>query len=137
MKKVLLLLGFLLIANVTYAQNITCTDATNTNCTIKKGYPFQVTADPYYDGSADKLRLYIDGTRYQEVPVVLGQAPLFNISAGISVVGDHTIYMEAVGTCYTDTGQASECATASLNTVTVKIVTGSVTAPKNLRVIKQ
>lgn len=138
MKKLLLTAAFLSIASVSYAQNpnVACSDATATNCTVKKNASFQVTADPYTDPLSTKMRLYVDGVKTFEVSVVGTLTPLFTFASGLSVVGDHTLYMEAVGNCIDAQGVSTECATAGLNSITVHLVTGNVTAPKNVRIVK-
>ncbi len=139
MKKALLVFGFLLIASSAYAQNpnVSCTDATATNCTIKKNGSFQLTADVYTDPLALKMRVYVDGVKNQEIPVVQNTAPLFSFATGLSALGDHTLYMEAVGSCPSPDGLTTvECATAGTNSVTVHIVNGNPKAPTGVKIIK-
>lgn len=140
MKKLLLLALVLVIysAEPVFAQSatISCTDATMTNCTIKKNQPFSVGADPALatDSIAtEKHRLYLDGAGLQE-KVNTGAAPVFSLPAGISVAGEHTLFLEALATQFNASGQPEEISSGPSNVVRVNIVTGSLSAPKNLKV---
>jgi hypothetical protein len=119
--------------------SVSCTDATNTNCTVKKNQPFQITADPALATDSiltEKFRLYMDGAQIQEQQNT-GAAPLFTLSAGISVAGQHTFFLESVATTFSSTGQQQEIQSGPSNVLTVNVVTGSLSAPKNLRVVGQ
>lgn len=136
MKKVLLTLGFVLVASVSYGQtnpNVSC-DAAGTTCTIKKNGSFVVTADLYTDTLATKMRLYVNGTKVQEQPINYTVPPAFTLT--LATVGSATIFMEAVGTCKDVNGADVECATQSVNTISANVITGSPTAPKNVRIVK-
>lgn len=135
MRKVLLTIGFLLVASSVYAQNpnVNC-DTAGTTCTVKKNGSFQVTTDLYTDTQGTKMRLYVDGVKVQEQPINYTVPPLFTLS--LANVGAHTLYVEAVGTCVDVNGMSSECATQSVNTVTANVVTGNPKAPTNLRIVK-
>ena len=138
---VIISLLFLLVASTAAAQSVsvTCTDATRTNCTAKKNQPFQMTADPALTTDAvptEKWRLYINGNRVAE-QFNAGAAPLFDFASGLSTTGSHTIYLEAIGTAFDVNGQPVEVASGPSNVVTLTIVTGSLSAPKNLRIVAQ
>lgn len=136
MRKLLLTATFLLVASVSYGQtnpNVSCNTA-GTDCTVKKNGSFVLTTDPYSDPNANKYRLYVDGAKAQEVTSLVNGAIQFTMSS--SAIGDHTLYVEAVGTCNDTQGVPQECATASVNTVVIHTVNGNPTAPKNLRIIK-
>lgn len=138
MKKLLLTAAFLLVSASAYAQtnpNVNC-DATATNCTVKKNGTFQVTADVYTDPLALKWRLYMDGTKLQEVTAVVNTAPLFTLTGGVGVLGNHVLFMEAVGNCPDATGNPVECSTASANNVTINVVNGNPKAPTGFKVVK-
>ncbi len=141
MKKIITLIGFIVViltAGIAQAQSTTvsCTDSTNTNCTIKKNQPFDVTADPALTTDViytQKWKMYVDGQLVASLDNV-GQAPLFNFGAGLSTTGDHTMYLEAIGTAFDVTGAPVEVSSGPGNTVTVHIVTGSLSAPKNTHI---
>jgi hypothetical protein len=117
-------------------QTLSCTDASNTTCTVKKSQAFQITADAVPDITAtEKWRLYQDGARVGEQPNT-GVAPVFDFPSGLAALGTHVFFMEAIGTAYDLDGTATEIASGPSNTVTLTVVTGSVGAPKNLRIIK-
>lgn len=143
MKKTVLVLAalFVLVASTASAQNLTisCTDATRTNCTVKKNQPFKVTADPALTTDAvptEKWRLYINGVRVAE-QVNVGVEPLFDFVSGLTTTGSHTIYLEALGTAFDANGQPVEVASGPSNVVTLSVVTGSLSAPKNLHIAAQ
>ena len=136
MKKVLLTLGFVLVASVSYGQtnpNVSC-DAAGTTCTVKKNGPFVVTADLYTDTLATKMRLYVDGVKTQEQPINYTTPPAFTMN--LAVLGPHTIFMEAVGTCVDASNAQVECATQSANTVSATVINGNPKAPVNVRIVK-
>ncbi len=132
---------FILVSTVpapAQTVSVVCTDSTNTDCTAKKNQPFGVTADPALTTDTvhtDRWRLYLDGTKAGE-QVNAGTAPLFNFAQGLGAEGAHTLYMEAVGTCYDVGGTAIECSSGPSNVVKITIVTGSLSAPKNVRLVK-
>ncbi len=134
----LVLLAGLALATPAAAQSaITCTDATATNCTAKKNQPFKITADANADGGlTEKYRLYLDGAKLQEAPAVAGVAPLFTFAAGLATPGDHTFYLEALTTGFDATGAPSEISSGPSNTVVLHVITGSPTAPKNVKIVK-
>lgn len=137
---VLCALGFLLFgAAQASAQNISCTDATNTVCTVKKNQPFAVTADPALPNDTvptEKFRLYVNGSAVAE-QTNTGVAPIFTFGSGLSNPGEHTFYLEAVGRQYDASGNLVEVKSGPSNVVRVTAVTGSLSAPKNLRVVGQ
>jgi len=140
-KVVWIALVLLALAAPVFAQTVTisCTDSTNTNCTIKKNQPFSVThdaADPADSIVTEKWRLYLDGVKVSEQPALAGAQPVYVFAVGLSDTGDHTMYAEAIGTAYDVNGQASEVSSGPSNVVTVRIVTGSLSAPKNVHIIK-
>jgi hypothetical protein len=119
------------------AQSAACTDATRTVCSVKKNQPFSLTADPADTSDSvptEKWRLYVDGVRVMELANA-GQAPLFALASGIAVTGEHVMYLEAVGTAFDATGQPAEVASGPSNVVRVNVVTGSLSAPKNVKVV--
>lgn len=136
MKKVLLTLGFVLIASSVFAQtnpNVNC-DAAGTTCTVKKNGSFVVTADLYTDTLATKMRLYVNGTKVQEQAINYTVPPAFTLT--LTNVGSATIFMEAVGTCKDVNGLDVECATQSVNVISATVVTGNPKAPTNVRIVK-
>lgn len=119
------------------AQTITCTDATATNCTVKKNQPFQLTNDPANPADAiqtEKWRLYVNGAPVQELANA-GVSPVWNFGVGLAATGDHTFYVEALGHDFNAQGQWVEVISGPSNSVKLSVVTGSLTAPKNLRPI--
>lgn len=125
----------LLLPAIAAGQEVPCTDATRTICTAKKFQPFQIGGDPA--SATDtvptlKWRLYQNGQRVAELPNA-GQAPTFSFSQGL-VDGEYQFYLEAIGTAYDSTGQPVEVASGPSNTVKLTVVTGNLSAPKNLRV---
>jgi hypothetical protein len=130
----------LAVAVPAHAQSTTvaCTNSTNTDCTAKKNQPFGLTADPALTTDTvptDTWRLYLDGAKVSE-QANTGTAPLFNFAQGLPSEGAHTFYLEAVGTCFDSAGAAIECASGPSNAVKLTIVTGSLSAPKNVRIVK-
>ncbi len=135
----LILFVFVTPAAAQTTTAITCTDATNTNCTAKKNQPFSLTSDPADISDTvptEKWRLYLDGSRVGEQVAVVGQSPVWPYPTGLTATGDHTFFEEAVGTCFDVNGVAAECSSGPSNSVALKIVTGSLSAPKNLRIVK-
>lgn len=126
-------------AQVSVSTDINCTDQTQTNCTVKKNAPFHVASDPapLTDTTpTEKWRLYVDGVAVMEQTAVLGSGASFYFSAGMSATGDHTLFIEAIGSGYDSTGTLIELASGPSNVVTVHIVNGSLSAPKNVRIVK-
>lgn len=138
---VIALAALLLVPAAVAAQNtpqIVCTDSTNTICTAKKFEPFTITADPALPTDTlptEKWRLYQNGKRIAEL-LNAGAAPLFAFASGLPTDGEYQFYLEAIGTAFDATGQPVEVASGPSNTVKMTIVTGNLSAPKNLRVIK-
>jgi hypothetical protein len=113
---------------------VSCTDATRTVCSVKKNQPFSVTADPALTTDSvptEKWRMYVNGSPIAELPNA-GLAPLFAFAAGLSTVGEHTIYLEAIGTAFDANGAATEIASGPSNVVRMTAVSGSLSAPKNV-----
>lgn len=138
MRRVLLAIAafLLLLPAIAAGQDpIPCTDPTRTICTAKKWQPFTIGADPASPTDTVptlKWRLYQNGQRVSELPNA-GQAPAFSFSQGL-VDGEYQFYLEAIGTAFDSTGQPVEVASGPSNTVKLTVVTGNLSAPKNLRV---
>lgn len=133
----LTLVVFVCMAGLVEAQ--TCTDASGTNCSVKKNQPFQVTADAALTSDViptESFRLYSNGVKVGDV-VNTGVAPVFTFAAGIAVAGDYVLFMEALSTIFDASGQPQEISSGPSNTVTLHVVTGSLSAPKNLRIIRK
>lgn len=119
------------------AQSVVCTDASRTNCTVKKNQPFSVTNDAALASDTvptEKWRIYVDGARVGE-QANTGLAPVFLFAAGLAAPGQHTVFTEAVATVFDTNGQLQEIASGPSNVATINVVTGSLSAPKNLRVV--
>jgi len=119
-------------------SQVSCTDATNTVCTAKKFQPFALTADPALTTdtvATVKWRLYQNGTRVAELPNG-GTAPVFTFSQGLGTDGDYLFYLEAIGSAFDSSGLPIEVASGPSNTVKVTVVTGSLSAPKNHKLVK-
>jgi hypothetical protein len=142
MKRVAFLLFVLcalfLATDASAQTNISCTDSTNTVCTVKKNQPFSVTADPALTTDAimtEKFRLYVNGAAIADQASVAGMAPVFNFPTGLATTGEHTIYMEAIGRAFDASGNLVEIKSGPSNVARVTVVTGSLSAPKNVKIV--
>lgn len=131
-------LALLVLPALAEAQSISCTDATATNCTVKKNQPFQLTQDPALTTdtiATEKYRIYLDGARIGE-QANTGAAAVWSFATGLGTPGTHTLYTEAVATGFSSSGALTEIVAGPSNVVTLNVVTGSLSAPKNVRIIK-